>query len=110
MKRSPMAAPKAEESLLCRHTAIKSEGRVLLHLVDGPEEPHVVSVPKHKKHPPAGVKATTRTRVSMPAQCLPETPNALSHHRHDPHASGLDGLAAACSGQHILPTVPRLLA
>ncbi len=23
----------------------------------------MVSVPKHKKHPPAGIKATTRTRV-----------------------------------------------
>ena len=46
-----------------RHTAVKEDGRVLLHLKDGPEEPEVVSVPKHKKHPPAGVKATTRTRV-----------------------------------------------
>ena len=36
---------------------------MLLHLKDGPEEPEVVSVPKHKKYPPAGIKATTRTRV-----------------------------------------------
>ena len=63
-----MVAHKAEESHSCRHTAVKSEGRVLLHLKDGPEEPRVVSVPKHKKHPPAGVKATTRTRVSVPAR------------------------------------------
>ena len=69
----PEAPPGAEESLPRRHTAIRSEGRVLLHLKNGPEEPHVVSVPKHKKHPPAGVKATTRTRVSMPAPRLLET-------------------------------------
>ena len=100
-----MGAPRAEESLPCRHTAVKSEGRVLLHLVDGPEEPHVVSVPKHKKHPPAGVKATTRTRVSSPAQRLVEMPNAPSHHRHDPHKSGLDNFAATCSRQRLLLTV-----
>ena len=56
----------SENPPLCRHTAIKNEGRVLLHLKDGPSEPEVVSVPKHKKYPPAGTKATTRTRVIFP--------------------------------------------
>ena len=60
----------------CRHTAIKDEGRVLLHLKDGPEEPEVVSVPKHKKHPPAGIKATTRTRVGPKAIFL----SRMVHH------------------------------
>lgn len=56
----------SENHPLCRHTAIKNRGRVLLHLKDGPSEPEVVSVPKHKKYPPAGTKATTRTRVIFP--------------------------------------------
>jgi glutamyl-tRNA synthetase len=49
-----------------RHTAIKTEGRVLFRLTNGPETPEVVTVPRHKKHPPAGVKATTRTKVRAP--------------------------------------------
>lgn len=40
-------------------------GRVKLHLVNGPARPEVVAIPKHKKHPPAGTKATTRTQVHI---------------------------------------------
>ncbi|GIM07727.1 hypothetical protein Vretimale_11813, partial [Volvox reticuliferus] len=43
-----------------RHTAIEVDGRVLLTLEDGPAEPEVVMVPRHKKYPPAGKKALTR--------------------------------------------------
>ena len=43
-----------------RHVAITLSGRVLLNLVNGPTAPEVVSIPKHKKYAPAGVKATTR--------------------------------------------------
>ena len=49
-----------------RHTAVAAEGRVRMRLNNGPEQPEVVSVPKHKKHPPAGVKATTRTKACTP--------------------------------------------
>ncbi|KXZ44656.1 hypothetical protein GPECTOR_64g150 [Gonium pectorale] len=45
-----------------RHTAVEEEGRVLLTLEDGPAEPEVVVVARHKKHPPAGKKAVTRAR------------------------------------------------
>eukprot|EP00897_Mesotaenium_endlicherianum_P008593 jgi/Mesen1/7762/ME000408S06874 len=45
-----------------RHTAVQSAGRVLLTLADGPAEPFVRVVPRHKKHPPAGSKATSYTR------------------------------------------------
>ncbi len=37
-----------------RHTAIEEDGKVLLTLEDGPSEPEVVTVPRHKKYPPAG--------------------------------------------------------
>ena len=47
-----------------RHTAISDVQRVKLHLTNGPQTPEVISVPKNKKHPPAGVKATTKTQVS----------------------------------------------
>lgn len=46
-----------------RHTAIADAQRVKLHLTNGPQSPEVISVPKNKKHPPAGVKATTKTQV-----------------------------------------------
>jgi len=36
---------------------------VLLRLSNGPEQPEVVTVLRHKKHPPAGVKATTRSQA-----------------------------------------------
>jgi len=42
---------------------------VLLRLSNGPERPEVVTVLRHKKHPPAGVKATTRSRV-RPVGCV----------------------------------------
>ncbi|PNH09799.1 putative glutamate--tRNA ligase, cytoplasmic [Tetrabaena socialis] len=45
-----------------RHTAVEEEGRVLLTLEGAPEEPEVLVVPRHKKHPPAGKKALTRSR------------------------------------------------
>jgi len=43
-----------------RHTAIDTAGRVCLKLTNGPAEPEVMIVPKHKKYPPAGDKATTK--------------------------------------------------
>ena len=39
---------------------------MLLRLSNGPERPEVVTLPRHKKHPPAGVKASTRSRVRSP--------------------------------------------
>ena len=48
--------------------------QVLLRLSNGPEQPDVVTLPKHKKHPPAGVKATTRSKASraaLPTRCPP---------------------------------------
>ena len=60
-----------------RHTAVAAAGRVLLRLNNGPDQPEVVAVPKHKKHPPAGVKATTRTKArarSQPLATLPADP------------------------------------
>ena len=46
-----------------RHTGLLQQGLVPVDLVNGPTEPEVVTVPKHKKHPPAGVKASIRTKV-----------------------------------------------
>ena len=43
-----------------RHVALIQSDRVELTLTNGPDEPEVISVPKHKKYPPAGVKSTTR--------------------------------------------------
>lgn len=57
---------KVVDPVCPRHTAIKAQGRVLLQLSNGPDVPEVVTVPRHKKHPPAGVKATTRTKVPSP--------------------------------------------
>lgn len=51
-----------------RHTAVKSEGRVLLQLSDGPKQPEVVILPRHKKYEAAGKKATTMTKV----RCQPQ--------------------------------------
>ncbi|KAG2484195.1 hypothetical protein HYH03_017007 [Edaphochlamys debaryana] len=45
-----------------RHTAVEEAGKVLLTLEDGPAEPEVVTMPRHKKHAPAGLKAVTRSR------------------------------------------------
>ncbi|XP_013737448.2 glutamate--tRNA ligase, cytoplasmic [Brassica napus] len=45
-----------------RHTAVIEERRVLLTLTDGPDEPFVRLIPKHKKFEGAGEKATTFTK------------------------------------------------
>ncbi|CAF2036290.1 BnaA09g04160D [Brassica napus] len=45
-----------------RHTAVIEERRVLLTLTDGPDEPFVRLLPKHKKFEGAGEKATTFTK------------------------------------------------
>ncbi|CAN7045645.1 hypothetical protein IGI04_008379 [Brassica rapa subsp. trilocularis] len=45
-----------------RHTAVIEERRVLLTLTDGPDEPFVRMIPKHKKFEGAGEKATTFTK------------------------------------------------
>ncbi|KAG5414059.1 hypothetical protein IGI04_001626 [Brassica rapa subsp. trilocularis] len=45
-----------------RHTAVVEERRVLLTLTDGPDEPFVRLIPKHKKYEGAGEKATTFTK------------------------------------------------
>lgn len=42
-----------------RHTAIIEQRRVLLTLTNGPEDPFVRIIPKHKKYDGAGDKATT---------------------------------------------------
>eukprot|EP00192_Tetraselmis_astigmatica_P007072 CAMPEP_0117656620 /NCGR_PEP_ID=MMETSP0804-20121206/4900_1 /TAXON_ID=1074897 /ORGANISM="Tetraselmis astigmatica, Strain CCMP880" /LENGTH=718 /DNA_ID=CAMNT_0005463031 /DNA_START=7 /DNA_END=2163 /DNA_ORIENTATION=- len=49
-----------------RHTAIATEGRVCLQLTNVPAEPEVMIVPRHKKCPAAGQKATVKmSRVLM---------------------------------------------
>lgn len=45
-----------------RHTAVIEKGRVLLTLTNGPDEPFVRLIPKHKKFEGAGEKATTFTK------------------------------------------------
>ncbi|CAL9218040.1 unnamed protein product [Arabidopsis halleri] len=45
-----------------RHTAVIAERRVLFTLTDGPDEPFVRLIPKHKKFEGAGEKATTFTK------------------------------------------------
>lgn len=45
-----------------RHTAVIKEGRVMVTLTDGPEEPFVRVIPRHKKCEGAGEKATTYTK------------------------------------------------
>eukprot|EP00873_Tetraselmis_striata_P014875 jgi/Tetstr1/435139/TSEL_024106.t1 len=44
-----------------RHTAIAATARVPLRLTNGPGKPEVIIVPRHKKHPAAGNKATTQS-------------------------------------------------
>lgn len=46
-----------------RHTAVLKNAKVLLKLSNGPEEPEVMIVPRHKKFEGAGKKATTKTKV-----------------------------------------------
>ncbi|ONK61707.1 uncharacterized protein A4U43_C08F32730 [Asparagus officinalis] len=45
-----------------RHTAVNEERRVMFYLADGPEEPFVRILPRHKKYEGAGKKATTYTK------------------------------------------------
>ncbi|KAG6554266.1 hypothetical protein Mapa_004182 [Marchantia paleacea] len=45
-----------------RHTAVLSEGKVLLDLTNGPEPSFVRVLDRHKKYPAAGKKATTFTK------------------------------------------------
>lgn len=45
-----------------RHTAVVKAGAVLFLLKDGPDEPFVRIIPRHKKHEAAGKKATTFTK------------------------------------------------
>ncbi|XP_050221692.1 glutamate--tRNA ligase, cytoplasmic [Mercurialis annua] len=45
-----------------RHTAVIEEKRVLLTLTNGPENPFVRVIPRHKKYEGAGEKATTFTK------------------------------------------------
>ncbi|KAK9829157.1 hypothetical protein WJX72_004236 [[Myrmecia] bisecta] len=56
---------KQVDGTCARHTAVVSDNRVRLTLTNAPEQPEVVSVPRHKKYPPAGVKATTRSKVIL---------------------------------------------
>lgn len=46
-----------------RHTGLLQQDLVPVDLVNGPTEPEAVTVPKHKKHPAAGVKTSIRTKV-----------------------------------------------
>lgn len=48
-----------------RHTAVLKCSKVLLRLSNGPDEPEVTILPRHKKFEGAGKKATTKTKVSM---------------------------------------------
>ncbi|KAG2694083.1 hypothetical protein I3760_08G124700 [Carya illinoinensis] len=45
-----------------RHTAVVEERRVLLILLDGPEEPFTRIIPRHKKYEGAGEKCTTYSK------------------------------------------------
>ncbi|PIA59232.1 hypothetical protein AQUCO_00400248v1 [Aquilegia coerulea] len=45
-----------------RHTAVLAEKRVLLTLIDGPDQAFVRIIPRHKKFEGAGSKATTFTK------------------------------------------------
>ncbi|VAH10137.1 unnamed protein product [Triticum turgidum subsp. durum] len=50
---------KIVDPICGRHTAVLKEKRVLLTLSNGPEEPFVRILPRHKKYEGAGKKATT---------------------------------------------------
>ncbi|XP_025816831.1 glutamate--tRNA ligase, cytoplasmic-like [Panicum hallii] len=52
---------KIIDPLCARHTAVLKDQRVLLILTNGPEEPFVRILPRHKKYEGAGNKATTFT-------------------------------------------------
>lgn len=44
-----------------RYTAVEADARVPVTLSNGPSSMEVVTVPKHKKYPPAGKKSQMRT-------------------------------------------------
>ena len=48
-----------------RHTAVLTSNKVLLKLSNGPDEPEVMILPRHKKFEGAGMKATTKTKVRI---------------------------------------------
>ena len=48
-----------------RHTAVLTSSKVLFKLSDGPEQPEVMILPRHKKFEGAGKKATTKTKVGL---------------------------------------------
>ena len=48
-----------------RHTAVLTSSKVLFKLSDGPEQPEVMILSRHKKFEGAGKKATTKTKVSL---------------------------------------------
>jgi len=50
---------KVIDPVSARHTAVMSELKVPLLLSNGPMTPEVAIIPRHKKYPPAGSKATT---------------------------------------------------
>ncbi|RLN22085.1 glutamate--tRNA ligase, cytoplasmic-like [Panicum miliaceum] len=52
---------KIIDPVCARHTAVLKEQRVLLTLTNGPEEPFIRILPRHKKYEGAGNKATTFT-------------------------------------------------
>ncbi len=55
-----------------RHTAVLKSSKVLLRLSNGPAEPEVMILPRHKKFEGAGKKATTKTKVSMRRHFSPD--------------------------------------
>ena len=59
-----------------RHTSVIVKDRVTITLDNGPESPEVVVIPKHKKYPPAGMKALVRTKQiwieQVDAACIAE--------------------------------------
>lgn len=52
---------KIVDPVSARHTAVLKDQRALLTLTNGPEEPFVRILPRHKKYEGAGNKATTFT-------------------------------------------------
>ncbi|OEL13712.1 Glutamate--tRNA ligase, cytoplasmic [Dichanthelium oligosanthes] len=52
---------KIIDPVCARHTAVLKDQRVLLTLTNGPEEPFIRILPRHKKYEGAGNKATTFT-------------------------------------------------
>lgn len=61
-----------------RHTAVLTSSKVLFKLSDGPDQPEVIVVPRHKKYEGAGKKATTKTQV-----CLLASVNIITTHHAD---------------------------